>query len=68
MNKYVYDSDVAILIGHTQEILTAAIPEDISTVLQELPTGVPLHPIMCLRLCTGRILPGKRPLPYADQV
>ena len=56
MNKYVYESDVAILIGHTQVNRTAVIPEDTSTVQQVLPTGDPLHLIMFRRLCIARTL------------
>lgn len=49
MNKYVYDSDVAILIGHTQGNPYGGIPAAISIALRGLPIGDPLLPIMCRR-------------------
>ena len=56
MNKYVYDADVAILIGHTQAILMAGIRADTNTAPRESATGAVSRLITCPRSCIVRTL------------
>ena len=54
MNKYVFDCDLPILIGHTP---MAATPAATSTAPPELPTGAPSPATMCPRSCTAPTSP-----------
>ena len=49
MNKYVYDADVAILIGHTRATPTAATRAATSTAPRASAIGAASRPTMCHR-------------------